>query len=138
MRALLDARQREKIVDKPRHAARLLAHDREKAIARDRIVACGALQGFDKTQDRRQRRAQLMTDIGDKVDAHPLDAADLAQVAQRQHHHARQAGDVNRCDIDVEKALDGHAFEPLHVLRFARCKGACDRVENVRGTQAAN
>src|SRR6516225_837074 len=44
----LNARERQEVVDQPRHPGRLYLHDREEAIPRFRIVARGAAQGLDE------------------------------------------------------------------------------------------
>ena len=80
MRVELDARERQQIIDQARHAGGLRVHDAEKALARGGVVARRALQGFDETRERRQRRAQLMARIGDEVGAHRLDALDRREI----------------------------------------------------------
>ena len=70
---LLDARQRQQVVDQPRHAASLLAHDGEKLVARLGVVVRRALQRFDETEHRGERRAQFVAGVGDEVDPHALE-----------------------------------------------------------------
>ena len=80
MRAQLDARQRQQIVDQPRHAPGLRLHDAEEPLARRRVVARRALQRVDEAGERGERRAQLVADIGDEIGAHVLDAADRREI----------------------------------------------------------
>ena len=47
----LDAREREQVIDQPRHAFRLVSHNVEEALACRRIVAGGPLQRVDEPQD---------------------------------------------------------------------------------------
>ena len=64
----LDPRQRHQILDQRLHALRLALDDAEKALAGRKVVAgLGIGQGFDIAEDRRQRRAQFMAGIGDKI-----------------------------------------------------------------------
>ena len=80
VRAQLDPRQRQQVVDQPRHAPGLRLHDAEEALARRRVLARRALQGVDEAGDGGERRAQLVADIGDEVGAHLLDAADRGEI----------------------------------------------------------
>jgi hypothetical protein len=48
MRRQFDPRQRQQIVDQPRHPRRLRVHDAEKALARLGILARRALQRIDE------------------------------------------------------------------------------------------
>ena len=86
VRVELDARQRQQIVDQPRHAPRLLLHDGEEAIARLGVVAGRALQGLDEAGQRRQRRAQFVAGVGDEVGAHLFDAAQRRQIMEDHQH----------------------------------------------------
>ena len=91
MRAQLDARQRQQIVDQPRHAPGLRLHDAEEAFARRRIVARRALQGLDEAGERGERRAQLVAGIGDEVGAHLLDPPDRREIVHGDDHDAGAA-----------------------------------------------
>ncbi len=82
-----DARQRQQIVDQPRHAGRLRMHDAEEALARLGVVLGRPLQRIDEARQRRQRRAQLVAGIGDEIGAHFLDTAQRRLVVER-HQHA--------------------------------------------------
>ena len=53
MRPHFDPRQRQQIVDQPRHARRLLSHDAEETLARLGIVFGRALQRIDEAGQRR-------------------------------------------------------------------------------------
>ena len=136
MQMLLDARQREKIVDEPRHAPRLIAHDRQKALARGGIVARGALQRFDETEKRGERRPQFVAGVGDEVDAHAFEPARFAEIAQRQYEQAR-LGYVRRGAMYFEHAFDRHALDPRRALRPAAGTHPRHEVENVGRPQAA-
>ena len=48
----LDPRQREQVVDQPRHPVGLLGHDLEEAVARLGIMPCGTPQRLDEPLDR--------------------------------------------------------------------------------------
>jgi hypothetical protein len=68
-----------------RHAAALLGHDAEKPLARRGILARRAAQRLDESDQRRQRRAQLMAGIGDEIGAQPLGALHRGQIVQYEH-----------------------------------------------------
>ena len=82
----LDPRQRQEIVDQPRHAPRLLLHDGKETIARSGIVARRTLQGLDEAGKGRKRRAQLMAGIGDEIGTHLFDAPQRRQIVERHQH----------------------------------------------------
>jgi hypothetical protein len=65
MHVLLDARQRQQIIDEARHPLRLLAHDAEEFVAGDGVLARRTLQGFDKPSSE-ARRAQLVVALATK------------------------------------------------------------------------
>lgn len=77
-----------------RHALRLFAHDPQEALARLGIVARRALQRLDEAQKRSERRAQLVTGVGDEVGAHAFDAPGLSEIAQGDHRGGRIAIDA--------------------------------------------
>ena len=81
--AHLHARQRQQIVDQPRHALGLLAHDLEEALARLRVVLGRPLQRLDEAAQRGQRGPQLVAGVGDEIGAHAREPVLLAQVAER-------------------------------------------------------
>ena len=83
MLAHFDPAQREKVIDEPRHARGLLAHDAEKARPCYRIVAGAPLQGLDEADERSERRAQLMARIGNEIRAHAPKPVLVGEVAQR-------------------------------------------------------
>ena len=110
---LLDARQRQQIIDEARHAQRLLAHDGEKLHARSRIFARRALQRLDEAHERGERRAQFVAGVGDEIGAHALGAHRLGQVGHRDGDGER-AIERDAGDAHVEDLLDRHALEPAH------------------------
>ncbi len=81
----LDARQRQQILDQPRHPRRLSVHDREKPLARLGVVARRAAQSLDKAGQGGERGLQLMARIGDEVGAHLLGALQFGDIVQGQH-----------------------------------------------------
>ena len=101
---LLDPRQRQQVVDQPRHAPGLLGHDVEEPGSRRSIVPRRALQRFDEAEQRRKRRAQFMAGIGDEIGAHALDAARLSQIVQRQRNPARPPGGSNGAAVTRERS----------------------------------
>jgi hypothetical protein len=68
----LDARQREQILDQPRHAPGLFVHNGEKPDLRLCIFACRPLQRFDIAKQAGQGCLEFVTDIGDEVGPHPF------------------------------------------------------------------
>ena len=139
MLLLLDARQRQEIVDQPRHAPALLAHDGKESVARLRVVARRALQGLDEAEQRGERRAQFVAGVGDEVDAHPLDAARLGQIAQGQQRRDDLAAvGGERRDGDLEQPLDRHALAPQRRLALRRSPSPRrTRVDDVGRAQAS-
>ena len=94
MRPHLDAAQRQKIVDQPRHAGRLRLHEPEEAFARLHVLARRSLQRLDKTAQRGERRPQLVTGVGDEVGTHLRQPVLLRLVTQgdEQRWLSRAAG----------------------------------------------
>ena len=131
VRIQLDPRQRQQVVDQPRHAPRLLLHDGEEALPRLGVVARRALQGLDEAGKRRQRRAQLVAGIGDEVGAHLFGAAQRGEVMK---HHQHQIGLVrirlapDRHHDRLEPAVARHALGIFDTLLFAAGIGAADRL----------
>ncbi len=133
--AHLDAAQRQQIVDKAGHAGGLAGHDAEKAHAGVGIVARRALQRLDEAAQRSQRRAQLVTGVGDEIGAHLGELVLLGQVAERDQQQrqtaqlaaARQARDGRR-----DAPLDGDALEQLHHDRLRRRHGLLDGRRQIR------
>ena len=133
MRVEFDARQRQQIVDQPRHARRLALHDTKEFFARDRIVLRRALQGFDEAEQRGQRRAQFVAGIGDEVGAHFLDPAQRRQIVEGHHQNIGViAGETHRRDKSLEPAVERHTLEEFDTLGFAGLAGAPDRVDQFR------
>ena len=70
-RAAFQAREGEQILHQMVHALRLLAHEVQVALALLGWQLQG-LQGFDKTDQHRQRSANFVRDVGHKFAAHGL------------------------------------------------------------------
>ena len=77
----------------------LLVHDREKPLARFRVVARRAAQGFDKPDQGGERRPQLVARIGDEIGPHLLGPLQLGDVVQGQHRDRA----VERRTVDTGK-----------------------------------
>ena len=136
MQLLLDARQRQQIVDQPRHPAPLLAHDGQEFFSRARVGLGGALQRLDEAEQRSERSAQFVAGVGDEVGPHALDAPRLRKVSNRQQSRdddARVGGE--RRDADLEQPLDRHALAPQHGFGFVAGDDAADGVDDVGRTQ---
>ena len=91
----------------------------EKAVARGRIVARRSLQRFDKSEQRRQWRAQFMTDIGDEIGAHFLDAPQRREIVQRQHDELAatcRAAERNRNDMRLPPGIDRNTLGEFNAL----------------------
>ena len=84
-RALLafERGQRQQIVDEALHAVRLLRHQLQVARALARLEL-HVLQRLEKSGDDRQRRLELVRDVGDEIAAHARDGFDLRDVAADQ------------------------------------------------------
>ena len=139
MRIEFDARERQQVVDQPRHARGLTLHDGEEFFARRRIVLGGALQRLDEAEQGRERRAQFMAGIGDEVGAHLLDPAQRAQVVEG---HQQDVGAAiaagrqpHRRHKGLEPAVDRHPLEELDALRLTPLAGAADGVDQFRHAQ---
>ena len=79
-----DPAQRQQVRHQPVHPPRLALHDAEEALARGGILARRAAQRLDEAQNRRQRRAQLVADVGDEIAPHLLGLAQMGDVAEMQ------------------------------------------------------
>ena len=131
----LDAAQRDQIVDEPRHAPRLLDHDLEEALAGLPVVAGSTLQRLDEAQQRGQRRAQLMADVGDEIDAHALDPLGLGEVAQHDQQQGLPAAGLSGADgrdPALEPAVDRDALEIGDGLRRACCYSGLNGLDEFR------
>ena len=82
VRAHLDARERQEIVDQPPHPARLVEHDAKELFRSRRVVAGRAKQRLDEAGQRGERRAQFMTGVGDEVGAHARDREAVGDVVE--------------------------------------------------------
>ena len=125
------------IVDEPRHALRLLAHDPQEALARLGIVARRTLQRLDEAQQRGERRAQLVTGVGDEVGAHAFDAPRLGQVAQRDDRGGRISFDAKRRDQRLEPAFDGQPLDPQRLFGASALEHPAERVQHIGRAQAS-
>ena len=120
MHVLLDARQRQQIVDEARHPLRLLAHDAEEFVARVTASSrAGPCKRLDKTEQRGERRAQLVAGVGDEVDAHALDAPRFGQIAQAHDGGRLEPFDLHRRDMRFKPAFHRQTFDPDGLLRLA-------------------
>src|SRR5690606_29422062 len=79
----LDPRQRQKVIDQPRHPPCLRMHDLQKLVMCFRIILGRTAQCFDKARDRGKWRAQLMAGICNEVCPHAVDTPCLALVAKQ-------------------------------------------------------
>ena len=79
----LQRRQREQVVDEALHALGLRRHQAD-VVARARGVELQVLDGLEKAREHRERRAQLVRDVGDEVAAHRLDARRAGDVPRQQ------------------------------------------------------
>ena len=109
-----EARQREEIIDQPRHARRLVLHDLEEMIARRCVVPGRPPQGLDEAGDRGQRRAQFMAGVGDEIRAHAVDPPRLALILEYDDEEASAPAD-GRCGDPID-ALDGDALDIIDDL----------------------
>ena len=75
---------------------RLRLHDREKAVARVRIVAGGTLQRVDEAGEGSERGAQLVARIGDEVGAHLLDSAQRREIVKDEQQEVRPGRELRR------------------------------------------
>ena len=82
MRIELDARERQQVVDQPRHAPRLLLHDGKEALAGFGVIAGRSLQCLDEAGKSRERRAQLVAGIGDEIGPHLLHAPQRREIVE--------------------------------------------------------
>ncbi len=72
MLVLLDARERQQIVDQAAHAASFHRHDVKELVARFRVFLGVAFQSLDEAGERGQWRAQFVARIGDEIGAQLL------------------------------------------------------------------
>jgi hypothetical protein len=139
MRAQLDTRQREQVVDQPRHAPGLRLHDVEEAAARLRIVAGRPLQRVDEAGQRGQRRTQLVADIGDEIGAHLIHLPDRREIVHGDDHDAGAAavaaGECDRRHERLGPARRRHARGKLDALRLAGGDCGPDRLHQLRHAQ---
>ena len=94
----LDPRQRQQIVDQPRHASGLFLHDLQKTLLRRPVPHIIDQDGLDETGKACQRRAKLMADIGNEIPADLLEVA-LQRHVEKQHHDQPV---IHAPDADIE------------------------------------
>ena len=139
MRLELDARERQEVVDQPRHAVGLRLHDVEEPLARLRVVAGGTLQRLDEAGQRGERRAQLVARIGDEIGAHLLDALERRKVVQRHDHEVAPSrdglGQEYRHHERLRPAVGRHAFVELDPLGRAAPRPFAYRLDDVGNAQ---
>jgi len=131
------AGQRQQIVDQPAHASGFRGHDFQKLFAGHGIVLGMTAQGLDEAGDRRKRRAQLVTGIGDKIGAHLLAALDHGEIVQQEHRHRRGHADAR--GIGLEMPFHRHRQGEGDVGGFAPARAGDGRqhigiAQNRRGT----
>ena len=78
-----NARKVQQIINQPAHAITLFGHDAKEALLRGGVIGGGAAQGFNKAKQARERRAQFMAGIGDKIGARPLNGRFTAAINQQ-------------------------------------------------------
>ncbi len=72
-----------KIAHQTVHPPRLAFHDAQKTFTRGRVVLGRTAQGFDEPDQRGQRRAQLMADVGDKITSELADLFLFGDILKR-------------------------------------------------------
>ena len=131
MRAELDPRQRQKIVDQPRHARRLRVHDAEKTFARLGVLARRSLQRIDESRQRCERGAQFVARIGDEVGAHFLDPAQRRLVLECHQNAifaaAERSRQQQRRHDQFHPAVDRNAIHIAGALRLTGGDGFAQR-----------
>ena len=114
-------------------------HDAEETLARLGIILGLALQRIDEAGKRRQRRAQLMTGIGDEVGAHFLDPAQRRLVVEGHQHAfvtaAKQRRHRHRRDDQFHPAVDRHLIEIGRPARFGGRDRLAQRGDDLGRTQ---
>ena len=96
-------------------------------------------QGFDKAEQRGERRSQFVAGAGDEVGAHLFDAPFAGQVADKDER-ARRVADraaarVDRRDIGAAGALDAAGGGEFDRMRLIRCEHVLRRLEHIRRAQ---
>ena len=79
----LERGQREEIDDQPLHVPRLLLHELQEAASLP-LVELHVLHRLDEAADHRERRLELVRDVGDEVAAHARERLELRDVARHQ------------------------------------------------------
>src|SRR3954468_8618146 len=82
-RRRLEHREREQVLDDALHAGALLAHHAD-VVAYALRVELELAHGLQETYQHRERRTQLVRDVGDEIAPHGLDALRLGDVAREQ------------------------------------------------------
>ena len=108
--AELDPRQLEEVVDRPRHAVRLVEHAIGDAVHDVEVVLLAERLG--EHGHRPDRRLQLVADVGHEVRPHGVDPSTLTDVLDRRH----RATALERCGGDD----DGEARRTVQLERLLR------------------
>ncbi len=112
------------VVDQPRHALRLLGHDAEELLTRGGIVFGRPAQRFDESRYSSQRRAQLMTGVGDELHAHARERLALADVLQdhQQRWSIRSVTETSQpgygaIQMSIRRCLEDHLEDGFPAAR---------------------
>ena len=119
--ALLDAAEREQILNELRHARHLRLHCGEEFIARFFILVFELFDDFEIADQCCQRRFEFMAGMGDEIAAHLVGQSDVgffleADEEEGLHAAARRQ---RRFDGDMKIALDRHHDMPFDRARRA-------------------
>ena len=87
-----DFRQVQQIAHQAHHTFRFGLHDGQKAVTGSGVFAGRAAQRFNKPQNRGERRAQFMADIGHKIAAHRVHLFAVRQVFKGAKHRLPNGG----------------------------------------------
>ncbi len=96
----LQGGQREQVLDDVLHAPRLLAHHAD-VVAHALCIERQIAHRLQEADQHRERRAQLVRDIGDEIAPHRLDALGLRHVAREQKLVRAAVGDDQQHDGGV-------------------------------------
>ena len=113
----LDPRQGDQVVDKLLHPLRFGMHDTEEAGSGSGVLGGSAFaQRFDEAQDCCQRRAQLMTGVGDEIDPHPFGHPAFGTVTQRHQQRPASEPPHAHCPAPIRLAEPGQLDRHLGFL----------------------
>ncbi|MDF1608804.1 hypothetical protein PZ897_11505 [Hoeflea sp. YIM 152468] len=108
----LDPAQGQQLPHQTVHALGFTRHNAEKPVSRPGVVSGRVAQGFNEPHDRRERSAQFMADIGDKVAAHLLSLGDLCGILKAEQ---QQTGIGNRLQMHI---IEGVAAVFHNLVRY--------------------